>query len=356
MHRAARLFFLLLLNTAGVRAHPILQNPVWIESNADGLTLTLDVSVRELIVVQGLPQAAEGQVDLEEAIERARRHTGYVLDHFQVKADGGLLQGSVNKIVPPKVIGTGLEGPDNAHFRYTVDYHFNSPPAVLTFSQNMCVEFPSAPGIPWDLSYAYRYGPQGETPRKFGQIRYGQELSFTTGFIQIREPMPGVLLGLWVVFIVVSMLGGSMLAGSPYPYTVAVILWAAGMVAGKYLPAGPPLWLAALLCGAVTILTSADNTHRGASGPGRRRFVLFWGGCLWFGLASGLQERLFPGLAVTWRVLPLPAALAGSFAGAWFLVLAKRTGPRAAVSIVQLTSLAGCGTAIWLMLRLLEVV
>ena len=356
MHRVARLFFLLLLCAAGVRAHPILQNPVWIESKTEGLTLTLDVSVRELIVVQALPQAADGSVDIEEAAERAARHTGYVLDHFQVKADGGLLKGRVSKIVPPKVIGTGLEGPDNAHFRYTIDYHFESPPAVLTFSQNMCVEFPSAPGIPWDLSYAYRYGPQGETPRKFGQIRYGQELSFTTGFVQIREPMPGVLLGLWVVFIAVSMLGGSMLAGSPYPYTAAVILWAAGMVAGKYLPVGPPLWLAALLCGVVTILTAADNIHCAAAGPGRRRFVLLGAGCLCFGLASGLQDRLFPGLAVIWRVWPLPAALAVGLAGAWLLMLAKRTGPRAAVCILQLTSLACSGAAIWIMLRLLEVV
>ncbi len=356
MHCAARLILVLLTFTTGVRAHPILQNPVWIESGADGLTIKLDVSVRELIVVQGLPQPAEGLVDLGEAIERADRHTGYLLDHFQVKGDGVRLKGTVTAIVPPKVIGTGLEGPDNAHFRYTIDYRFDAPPAVLTFSQNMCVEFPSAPGVPWDLSYAYRYGPKGETPRKFGPLRRDQELSFTTGYVRMRPALPGTLLALWAVFIVVTMLGGSLLAGSRSPGIVALMLWIAGMAAGKYLPAGPPFWLAALLSGAVTILTAADNIHRPASGPARRRIALLWSGFLSFGFAAGLQERLFPSLDHWWRVSPLPAAIGAGFAGAGLLMLAKRSSPRVAACMVQFLSLAGCGGAIWLMLRLLEVV
>ncbi len=358
MNRAVRLILLLLLLllfSAGARAHPILQNPVWIESATDGLTIKLDVSVRELIVVQGLPQSAEGLVDLDEAIERADRHEGYLLDHFQVKGDGVLLKGTVTAIVPPKVIGTGLEGPDNAHFRYTVDYKFALPPAVLTFSQNMCVEFPSAPGVPWDLSYAYRYGPKGETPRKFGPLRRDQELSFTTGFERVRTPMPGMLLAMWAVFIFVTVFGSSFLAGSPSPVTIALILWIAGMVAGKFLPASPPLWLATLLSGAVTILTAADNIHRPVSGPTRRRLALLWSGFLSFGLAAGLQERVFPHLDQWWRVSPLIAAAGASLAGAAVLAFAKRSSPRGAAFMVQLCSLAGCGGAIWLMLSLLEV-
>ena len=93
------------------------------------------------------------------AAEMAERHRGYVLDHFHIKADGKLLKGTITNVAPPKRIGTGLEGPDRAHFTYTISYPLPKPPAIFEFSQDMCREFPSSPGVPWDLSYATRYGP-----------------------------------------------------------------------------------------------------------------------------------------------------------------------------------------------------
>ena len=174
--------FILLLTLVSAQAHPILQNPVWIESSPDHLTVKLDVSVREIIVVQGLAQASDGSVDMTEATGSAEKHRGYLLDHFHCKADDRLLTGTVVQIKPPKEIISAPDGPDNAHFRYTINYPLSGPPAVLTFSQNMCVEFPSAPGVPWDLSYAYRYGREGETPVKFGAMLRDREISFSSGF------------------------------------------------------------------------------------------------------------------------------------------------------------------------------
>ena len=83
--------WLLLLGLA--EAHPILQNPLWITVKPDLMQLKLYVSLRELNVVQGLPIALDGAVDLELAKETAPRHDEYVLDHLNFRADGVPLQG-----------------------------------------------------------------------------------------------------------------------------------------------------------------------------------------------------------------------------------------------------------------------
>src|SRR5262245_58858193 len=101
MHRAARLLVLWLLTIAGAGAHPVLVNQAWIESSPDHITVRLRVSVRELIVVQGLPVTADGRVDRIQAEDIAPKHSGYVLDHWHVKADGEPVKGTVTNLSPP---------------------------------------------------------------------------------------------------------------------------------------------------------------------------------------------------------------------------------------------------------------
>src|SRR5436190_5577414 len=114
MHRAARLLVLWLLTIAGVQAHPILENAAWIESSPDHITVRLRVSVRELIVVQGLPVTADGRVDPIQAEDLAPKHAPYLLDHWHVRADGQPVTGSVVNIASPEKIGQGAEGPDQS--------------------------------------------------------------------------------------------------------------------------------------------------------------------------------------------------------------------------------------------------
>ena len=361
MHRPARWLLLLLLTLAGARAHPILQNPVWVAASPDRVTVELHVSVRELIVVQGLPVTDDGRVDALQAEDLAPKHSGYLLDHWLVKADGALVQGTVQSIKPPKVIGEGLEGPDRAHFTWTVEYPLAAPPRTLSITQNMCVEFPSSPGVPWDLSYAYRYGPHGETPWKFGVLPRDLTITFNTGFAPgsaeagsiVRAPRPATLLGLWIVFLVACVLGSSANWTALYPYIAAVIIFAAGLAAGRY-ATGVPVWLVHLVCGAVAILTAADNIHRPA-GPALHRRLLLCAGCLAFGTAFSAQERLTPELPLVWHLLPLPAAIAAVLLAAGLVILARRHPPRTARLLIQLGSLLCCLDAAWLMLQLLEV-
>jgi hypothetical protein len=363
MQRAALLLAMLLLTLTGAQAHPILQNPVWIAVSPDRVTLTLHVSVRELIVVQGLPVAEDGRVDPLEAEDFAPRHSAYLLDHFRLKADGAWLQGTVLNIKPPKVINDGMEGPDRSHFVWSVEYPLDSPPKVLSVSQTMCVEFPSSPGVPWDLSYAYRYGPHGETPWKFGVLPRDREISFNTGFVSggpaagtvVRTPRPATLLGLWFVFVAACMLGSTPSLRLRPALLYSVAAFAAGLAAGRYVTAAPE-WALYLLCGAAAILTAADNIHRMPGVGTRRRVVLPAAGCLFFGAAFSAQERVAPELERWWHLLPLPAAIVALLTGAGIAVLAQKQNEKSARLIIQISSLICCLDAVWLMLILLEAV
>ena len=373
----------LLLTLVSVQAHPILQNPVWIESSPDHLTIKLDVSVRELIVVQGLAQGSDGSVDLDEAAGTAEKHSGYLLDHFHCKADDRLLAGTVIQIKPPKEIISAPDGPDNAHFRYTINYPLSEPPGVLSFSQNMCVEFPSAPGVPWDLSYAYRYGREGETPVKFGVLLRDREISFSSGFARsypiisppaspadetnsgpatwrteairdIKIPRPGVWFVLWLLFVTTVTLGGFLRL---LWYQLAAALWFGSYLAAPQITGVLPLWLLALLVGATAILAAADNIHANAASTAacHRRVILLLSGALFCGASLGQVQ---PGLMDStrgWMALLLLSALA---LAATLTGLRRLSGPAESARCrfcVQLSSLACCGGAIFAMLRLLEV-
>lgn len=356
MHRVARLLALWLLTIAGVQAHPTLENPAWVESSPDHITVRLWVSVRELIVVQGLPVTIDGRVDPIQAEDLAPKHSGYVLDHWSVKSDGQPVTGSVVSITPPKNIDHGAEGPDQAHFEYTIEYPLHRPPRTITFEQNMCVEFPSAPGVPWDLSYAFRYGPHGATPVKFISMKREQPLTFTTGFVLVREPMTVTLLGLWIVFLAATVLGKTFTLPSPFPYTGPIIVFAAGVLVTSLLPIVPPLWLLYLLAGAVTILTAADTIHGAVAGPRRYRLLILFAGMYCFGAIFAQQDHDFPALDRLWHLAPLPAAIAAILIGAGLLKFTRGAPSRSAILIIQVAALICCLDAAWLMLKLLDVI
>lgn len=335
-------------------AHPILQNPLWITVKPDLMQLKLYVSLRELNVVQGLPIALDGAVDLELAKETAPRHDGYVLDHLNFRADGVPLQGKVTARTAPGEVGKGMEGPDRAHYIYWIDYPLATPPARIAFSHTMVKEFPSAPGVEWDLSYAYRFGQPDVTPKDFGAISRGMEIVFETGFATapgsvsaspnavdhrpslIRLALLGAVLGLGVASRGV-LLRIAVVSGSAF-----LVGWGLGWGLGWRMPG----FAAAALAGIGILLTAVDNIHRPSAGLHWRRWVLASyfpavAGVAGAGSASGLS--LPP---ATFAGLCLGALLGGCLAGAALaLMSASKPAPEKALTPrpwLQLASLAVC--------------
>lgn len=263
-------------------AHPILQNPMWIEVGPDLIKVKLYVSLRELSVVQGLPIAADGTVDGDLAAETAPRHSAYVLDHLSFRADGQPLTGKVSEIAPPKLIGKGVEAPDRAHFIYRLEYPLARPPAQVSLSHTMVQEFPSAPGVPWDLSYTYRFGPPDATPLEFGSITRGAEVSYKTGFAQpagtvavVEKPVSAlpqlIRIALFGAAFGLGVGRRDRWLGRLLPLIPAVLLgWGVGAGLGWKMPG----FLAAALGGIGILLLSVDNIHRPLADSGRRRGVL----------------------------------------------------------------------------------
>ena len=165
--------------------------------------------------------------------------------------------------------------------------------------------------------------------------------------------LQGVLRGklaLWLLFVSAMALGTQVRL---WWYQLAAALWFGSYLAAPHLTGHLPLWLLALLTGAVTILAAVDNIHAStASGPARHRIILLLTGAVLCGSALGLHQ---PGLMAStrgWMALLLVCAVAAAAIMSGLRVVA-RSGRR---PCTQLASLACCGGAIFSMLRLLEVV
>ena len=285
------LFCWALLTGVGI-AHPILQNPMWVEVAPEKLNVKLYVSLRELNVVQGLPITAEGEVETALAIETAPRHSAYVLDHLVFRADGVPLLGKVVGIDPPQTVGKGTEGPDRAHFVYRLEYPLARPPAQISLSHTMVREFPSAPGVPWDLSYTYRFGPPGATPVEFGSITRDVLVTYNTGFAQ----PPGTVAAtaavapLWLLWIRLGLLGAALGLGVGNRSTLGRLLgvitltWLVGLGVASVFSLKMPSFLAAALGGIGVLLISVDNIHRPLAPFQNRRWLL----ASFFPAAAGL--------------------------------------------------------------------
>ena len=343
----------LLLTGMGM-AHPILQNPMWVEVAPDVLKVKIYVSVRELNVVQGLPIAGDGAVDTALAVETAPRHSAYVLDHLSLRADGVSLSGTLTGIEPPKEVGKGMEGPDRAHFVYRLEYPLARPPAQIALSHTMVQEFPSAPGVPWDLSYTYRFGPPGATPVEFGSITRGVEVTYHTGFAQAAGTLPIVAAAapVWPLWIRFGLLGAALGLGVGNRSTLARLLgviavasllgWGVAAVFGLHLPA----FLAAALGGIGILLVSVDNIHRPLAPFQPRRWVL----AAFFPAAAGLAAWTLSSASVPldYRTLGRGIALllGGGLLGAAIAIpSAARPLPEGGVAKhpwIQLASLLVC--------------
>jgi hypothetical protein len=355
-------FLFLLLTAAGLRAHPILQNPIWIEPAPDRLILHLHVSVRELIVIQGLSVDTQGRTDPQAAADMAERHTGYVLDHFTVQADGRpLTGGKVLHIAPPDEHITGEEGPDNTRFVFRIEYPLPAGlPREFTFSQSMCKEYPTAPGVPWDFSYAARYGsaPGGEVKLFFPMIME-REYRIDTGAAAITEgstaptlverPRQNWWLALWVLYAVLLVCGTEpvrLLAAQ-----AAMAAWIVGFVGASLSTVNVPAGICATLCGAAVLLVAMDNAH----GPttGRRRFLFSTAGAFVFGWALYAQQPPWISAPRTWPLAALGAGAVAALGISNAAAACRRQGTQGRMAL-SLFSITGSAFTVWALLVLLD--
>lgn len=170
---------------SSARAHPMLQNSLWVVVESNRLAVRVTATWREVVVVQqlvpDLANDASRAVEAELLWRAAHLHTNYLLSHVEIFADGRRLAGRVTAVLPSaESSGLTPETPahlDQSRIRYDLEYPLpDSPPArVLRFRQSTLAEFSYAPGISWDPHYALRVKTADRSDLFNGVLRRGPE-------------------------------------------------------------------------------------------------------------------------------------------------------------------------------------
>lgn len=124
---------------------------MWILLEPERLRVAVNVSLKELAVVQNDPQAEKDSVAMDAASEK---HRAYLVSHLTVKAGEQTLAGQVSKVTPPLALGES----EATFYQYEIDYPLGGArPAKVSVAHDMLREFPYGPGQAWDLSYTIRW-------------------------------------------------------------------------------------------------------------------------------------------------------------------------------------------------------
>jgi hypothetical protein len=139
--------------TLGARAHPNLQDAMWVRFEPTLVHVAVNVSVKEIIVAQDVTSSKDGGADTATLSLAAEKHRDYLLQHLKVSAGSKVLTGKIVKLTPPPFFGEAEE----TFYQYEIEYPLNgAQPREVVFSQDMLKEWPYAIGTPWNVSYVVR--------------------------------------------------------------------------------------------------------------------------------------------------------------------------------------------------------
>jgi hydrogenase/urease accessory protein HupE len=92
--------------------------------------------------------------------EAAQHHGEYLLQHFQISANGRRLEGALVKAPSP-------DSPSQTdRFVYEFVYRFNAPASEFRFEENVLNEIEFAPGNRWEASYIVQISEEGRSARE----------------------------------------------------------------------------------------------------------------------------------------------------------------------------------------------
>jgi hypothetical protein len=132
-------------------AHPALEDSLWVLLEPTRLRMAVNVSVREMAIVQGW--TGEGAPDAAALAAAVEKHRAYLLAHLHLSAGGQPLTGSVVKVTNPPLEGS----PEKTFYQYELEFPLPAAtPGAITIGQDMLREFNGADGTPWEVTYLVR--------------------------------------------------------------------------------------------------------------------------------------------------------------------------------------------------------
>jgi hypothetical protein len=172
--------------TATIHAHPLLQDAMWVQFEPSAIRVAINVSLREICLAQRLStNSSTGEfLGLSDAV--LAQQGDYVLAHLKVLAADNLLTGSRVKVTRPPSIGD----PEQTFFQYELLFPFSgSPPAEVTFENEMLKGLPYAIGMPWKISYVVRAKKLGDNSATTWLLGYERPATIPTGWENAAAPV-----------------------------------------------------------------------------------------------------------------------------------------------------------------------
>lgn len=186
---ALRCLLLLLLTAPALRAHPFIQDSMWVAFGPARVRLAANVSLKEIIVAAGQSVGEDTRAESAFVTAAAEQHRDYVLRHLHLTIAGRELTGRVTAVTPPP----DFASLDKSFFQYEIEYPLTGPPPpVITFRHDMLREFPYSAGQAWDVSYVVRVKREGADEITTWLLRQGQPSDLPTGWeaASTKEPPP----------------------------------------------------------------------------------------------------------------------------------------------------------------------
>lgn len=160
-------------------AHPDLQNAMWIQFEPAGIRLAVDVSMKELSAVWGIPDTLPPQDNTKPLLWAAEKHQSYLLEHLSIFENELKLAGQVLKVSPPSEVGD----PEKTFVQYEIQYSLPRTPArEIRVYHEMLKEWPYAPGTPWNIRYIVRTKRSDSGAVSSWLLSYGEPLELDTGW------------------------------------------------------------------------------------------------------------------------------------------------------------------------------
>lgn len=183
---ASSLFGLaLLLFAQPVQAHPFLHNSWWVLMDPQKIHMRVTVTLREVAVVQGLP-LTPGRVDIDALVDALAKHGDYVTETMQVSLANTPLESRVldYQLVSGNIAAEPLDSPQyldmtHAAFDLEADLPSNPPSGPWRFVQKTLEGHEYAPGVPWDVTYAFTLRDEDRRDRARGFIRADLPFEYT---------------------------------------------------------------------------------------------------------------------------------------------------------------------------------
>jgi len=171
-------------------AHPILQDTMWVQFEPSLVRVSINVSLKEIYVAQGIPQSSVITSDAAVHNGILDQHGDYILKHLSLSSGKTPLHGSVIKVTPP----SSIDDPVQTIFKFELTYAFNgAPPEKITFRNEMLDEQTYAAGTKWDQSYVIRAKRWDRDTVSSWLLTYRETATLPTGWEKpatLSQPAP----------------------------------------------------------------------------------------------------------------------------------------------------------------------